>query len=295
MVEDSKTRIIRQPSLQDFASMRQRASLVHIYPPGPEIGRRYDLSGFTEAIIGRIPECQIRIDADSVSRRHAKITHGADGWQVHDLGSTNGSYLNDVRITQHALQNGDLLKIGNTIFKFLVGDNAEAAYHEEIYRMTIIDGLTQAFNRRYFDECLRKEVIRCNRYRRPLSLVMLDVDHFKAINDSHGHVAGDRALQELARRVRANVRGIELFARYGGEEFAVMLPETPSERAMMLSERLRCVVSGKPFDLEGTSTRVTISLGVATALQETTPDALIKVADDNLYKAKRAGRNKVVA
>lgn len=294
-MDDSKTRIIRQPSVQDFASMRQRASLVHIYPPGTNIGKRYDLSEFREVVIGRVPECQILIDGDSVSRRHARITRSADGWQVNDLASTNGSYVNDARITQHPLCNGDLLKIGSTIFKFLIGDNAEAAYHEEIYRMTIIDGLTQTFNRRYFDECLHNEVIRCNRYRRPLSLVMLDVDHFKKVNDSHGHVAGDRVLQELARRVRTNVREVEIFARYGGEEFALLLPETPSERAITLSERLRCLISGTPFDLEGTGVHITISLGVATTVQETTPEALIKVADDHLYKAKHAGRDKVVA
>ena len=93
------------------------------------------------------------------------------------------------------MRDGDLLKIGNAIFKFLVGGNIETAYHEEIYRMTIIDGLTQAFNKRYFVENLEKEIPRCTRHQRPLSLVMFDIDHFKKINDEHGHLAGDYVLR----------------------------------------------------------------------------------------------------
>src|SRR5205823_7659831 len=140
---------------------------------------------------------------DSVSRRHAKVVRAGSGWQVVDLGSTNGSYVNDSQITEYGLRDGDLLKIGNAIFKFLIGGNVESAYHEEIYRMTIIDGLTQAYNKRFLVDNLERELARSGRNKRSVSLVMFDIDFFKRVNDRHGHLTGDYVLKELARRVRA--------------------------------------------------------------------------------------------
>ena len=166
--------------------------------------------------------------------------------------------------------------------------------HEEIYRMTIIDGLTQAYNKRYFLENLEKEIPRCTRHQRPLSLVMFDIDHFKKINDDHGHLTGDYVLRELARRVRTRVRKEEVFARYGGEEFAVTLPETTQDQAMKVGEDLRRLVAADAFDFEGDRIPVTISVGVSTTEIEIAPEAFIKMCDDNLYKAKRGGRNRVI-
>jgi two-component system, cell cycle response regulator len=293
-MEDWKTRITQIRPVEKTASDPEQACLVLIYPAGAELGKRYELAGAKEITIGRGADCDIQVDRDSVSRRHAKVTRQGAGWMVQDLGSTNGSYVNDAQITQYGLRDGDLLKIGNAIFKFLVGGNIETAYHEEIYRMTIIDGLTQAYNKRYFVENLEKEIPRCTRHQRPLSLVMFDIDHFKKINDEHGHLTGDYVLKELARRVRTRVRKEEVFARYGGEEFALTLPETSREQAMKVSEDLRRLVSAESFDFEGDRIPVTISLGVGTIVNEVAADAFIKMADDNLYKAKRAGRNRVV-
>ncbi len=161
--------------------------------------------------------------------------------------------------------------------------------------MTIIDGLTQAYNKRYFLENLEKEIPRCTRHQRPLSLVMFDIDHFKKINDAHGHLTGDFVLKELARRIRSRVRKEEVFARYGGEEFAVTLPETSKDQAVKVSEDLRKLVGTEPFEFEGDSIPVTISIGVGTTVAEIAPDAFIRIADENLYKAKRSGRNKVIS
>jgi diguanylate cyclase (GGDEF)-like protein len=293
-MEDWKTRITQIRPVEKPASDPEQACLVLIYPGGAELGKRYELAGSKEVVIGRGGDCDIQVDRDSVSRRHAKVSRSGSGWVVQDLGSTNGSYVNDAQITQYGLRDGDLLKIGNAIFKFLMGGNIESAYHEEIYRMTIIDGLTQAFNKRYFVENLEKEIPRCTRHQRPLSLVMFDIDHFKKINDEHGHLTGDYVLKEMARRVRTRVRKEEVFARYGGEEFALTLPETSREQAMKVSEDIRKLVCAEPFDFEGDRIPVTISLGVATVINEVAADAFVKMADDNLYKAKRAGRNRVI-
>jgi diguanylate cyclase (GGDEF)-like protein len=293
-MDDWKTRITQIRPVEKPAADAEQACLVLIYPAGAELGKRYELAGTTEVTIGRGADCDIQVDRDSVSRKHAKVTKAGSGWQVADLGSTNGSYVNDNQITEYGLRDGDLLKIGNAIFKFLIGGNIESAYHEEIYRMTIIDGLTQAYNKRYFIENLEKEIPRCTRHHRPLSLVMFDIDHFKKINDDHGHLTGDYVLKELARRVRTRVRKEEVFARYGGEEFALTLPETSREQAMKVAEDLRKLVAVESFDFEGDRIPATISLGVGTIVNEIAGEGFIKMADDNLYKAKRTGRNKVI-
>src|SRR6516162_10113379 len=260
MSDDWKTRVTQIRPVEKQAVDPEQACLVLIYPPGAELGKRYELRSVGDIIIGRGADCDIQIDRDSVSRKHARVQRAGNGWQVIDLGSTNGSYVNDGQITQTSLRDGDLLKIGNAIFKFLVGGNIENSYHEEIYRMTIIDGLTQAYNKRYFVENLEKEIPRCTRHQRPLSLVMFDIDHFKKINDEHGHLTGDYVLKELARRVRTRVRKEEVFTRYGGEEFALTLPETSKEQSMKVSEDIRRLVSAEPFDFEGDRIPVTISL-----------------------------------
>src|SRR5258706_9073520 len=287
MSDDWKTRVTQIRPVEKQAVNPEEAVLVLIYPPGSELGKRYELAGTAEVVIGRGADCDIQVDRDSVSRRHAKVVRERDTWQVADLGSTNGSYVNDSQITQCSLRDGDLLKIGNAIFKFLVGGNIESSYHEEIYRMTIVDGLTQVYNKRYFIENLEKEIPRCTRHQRPLSLLMFDIDHFKKINDDHGHLTGDFVLRELARRVKTRVRKEEVFARYGGEEFAVVLPETSREQAAKVGEDIRRLVAADSFDFEGDHIVVTISVGVGTTANEIAADAFIKVADDNLYKAKK--------
>jgi two-component system, cell cycle response regulator len=274
------------------------ACLVLIYPPGPEMGKRWPL-GTDEVVVGRGSDCDIQIDRDSVSRRHARIFRVGEQWFVEDLGSTNGSYINDMPIQRSPLRDGDFVKIGSAIFKFLSGSGIETAYHEEIYRMTIIDGLTGAHNKRYFVEFLEREMARCARYGRPLSLLMFDVDHFKALNDTHGHLTGDFVLKELSRRLLGRIRKEELLARYGGEEFAAVLPETSHEGALHFAEQVRQIVGGEPFEYEGDSFHVTISIGVSTLegpAQESTTDPaeFIRLADENLYKAKRSGRDCVV-
>ncbi len=271
------------------------ACLVLIYPPGPTMGKKFPLD-VDEIVVGRGSECDIQIDRDSVSRRHARVYRTASGWEVEDLGSTNGSYINDVPVDRSPLRDSDFLKVGAAIFKFLSGDGVESSYHEEIYRLTIIDALTGAHNKRYFLEFLDREIARCTRYGRPLSLLMFDIDHFKKVNDKHGHLTGDFVLRELSRRLLRRVRKEELLARYGGEEFVAVLPETGHPGAMEFAEQVRMLVADEPFEYENDSFTVTISIGVST-IEGTQPmesSGFVKMADDNLYRAKRGGRNCVV-
>ncbi len=192
--------------------------------------------------MGRSSKCDIQIDQESISRNHSKIVNTGKSILIRDLGSTNGTYVNDEPVDEYVLRDGDLIKIGRTIFKFLTGGNIENAYHEEIYRLTTIDGLTQIFNKRYFLETLEREVARAHRYRRALSLVMFDIDHFKKINDSYGHLAGDYVLKQLAQTVRSKIRREDCFARYGGEEFAIVLPEIDAAGAQPFAEKIRQIV-----------------------------------------------------
>jgi len=290
--EDWKTRITKVSSVA--AVPAGDACLVWVYPTDAELGKRFPLEQ-EEMVLGRGSDADLTIDRDSVSRRHAKIVRAGSSYAVVDLGSTNGTYVNDEPVQERTLRDGDLVKIGNTIFKFLAGGNVESAYYEEIYKLTIFDGLTQAHNKRYFLEFIERELARAGRTGRPLSLVMFDIDHFKVINDTHGHLTGDAILKDLSARVMKSVRKDELLARYGGEEFAVVLPEASREGALEFAERVRRLVEADPFHFEGDTIRVTISLGVATTWGENvSPTAFIKEADENLYRAKRAGRNRVV-
>ena len=207
------------------------ACLIHIYPTGPGMGMRFTL-GDEPLVLGRGSDCDVRIHDYSVSRRHARIQPVADGYMAVDLQSTNGTFVNDVQTAMSTLKDGDYLRIGNCIYRYLIGGNVEADYHEEIYRLTIIDALTDIHNKRYLMEFLDRELARSARYSRPISLIMFDLDRFKSINDDLGHLGGDFTLRELAARMKGNIRKEELFARYGGEEFAVVLPETPRDGAM---------------------------------------------------------------
>ena len=282
--------------MQALTTGSLEACLVHIYPSGPSMGRRYPL-GTAALVLGRGEGCEIRIDDTSVSRRHARIVPDADGYLVEDLQSTNGTFVND-RVTdgQHRLHDGDYLRVGNCIYRYLAGGNIESEYHEEIYRLTIIDGLTQINNRRFLVDFLDREVARSNRHHRPLSLLMIDLDKFKSINDDHGHLCGDFVLRELSERMRHSVRREDLFARYGGEEFALVLVETLAPQAIEVAERIRKTIAEKPFVFDAQNLEITVSIGVATTLGDKalTSLELVKMADDLLYSAKRAGRNRVV-
>jgi two-component system, cell cycle response regulator len=280
-----------------FSTATREACLVHIYPSGPTMGCRYPLAD-RPLVIGRGEDSDIRLNDHSVSRRHAIIEPTPEGYYVCDQQSTNGTFVNDKQLdSSWLLQDGDYLRVGNCLYRYLAGGNIEAEYHEEIYRLTILDGLTQIHNQRYLNEFLEREVIRSQRHSRPLSVLMLDIDRFKSINDTFGHLCGDFVLRELADLIRGSVRKEDLFARCGGEEFVLVLVETTREGAVEVAERLRDAVASHQFRFEANPVTFTISIGVSTTIGDATTSStsLLKAADDNLYKAKRAGRNRVVS
>jgi len=270
----------------------KEACLVVIY--GLDLGKKYNVDR-PSVVIGRSSKADIQIDQESVSRNHCKLINTGKSIMLRDLGSTNGTYVNDELVDEYVLRDGDFIKIGRCIFKFLSGNNIENAYHEEIYRLTTIDGLTQVYNKRYFIETLEREIGRAQRYRRDLSLIMFDIDNFKRINDTYGHLAGDHVLKQLASVIKSRIRREDILSRYGGEEFAIILPEIDGYNSLQFAEKIRRLIEKAVFKFEETEIPVTISIGVASAsgeLQE--PHDFIRIADAKLYEAKSQGRNRVV-
>ena len=170
----NKTVVTAISKISDRPAAKE-ACLVVIY--GLDLGRKFNLTR-AQIIIGRSSKADIQIDQEAVSRNHCKIINSNGSIVLRDMGSTNGTYINDELIDEYLLRDGDFIKVGRCIFKFLSGSNIENAYHEEIYRMTIIDGLTQIYNKRFFQETLEREIGRAQRYRRDLSLIMFDLDRF---------------------------------------------------------------------------------------------------------------------
>jgi diguanylate cyclase (GGDEF)-like protein len=289
----SKTITAVEPVQPGAARKRGDACVVVLY--GPELGKRATI-GRGAFQIGRSSKNELPIDQESVSRHHARITSSQGrSYLIEDLGSTNGTFVNDERVTERRpLRDGDQIRVGRSILKFMSGANVEANYHEEIYRLMTVDALTQIFNKRYFNEALEREYNRAQRYKRELSLVLLDVDHFKKINDAHGHLAGDAVLRQVAAEVKPRLREQDIFARVGGEEFATLLPEVGHEGALATAEKVRRIIEAATFMVEGLAIRLTVSAGV-TSLdpQGKDPMSLFERADAALYKAKGDGRNRV--
>jgi diguanylate cyclase (GGDEF)-like protein len=279
------SRISERPSAKE-------ACLVVIY--GLDLGKKFNVDR-PSIVIGRSSKADIQIDQEAVSRNHCKLINTGKSIMLRDLGSTNGTYVNDELVDEYVLRDGDLIKVGRCIFKFLSGSNIENSYHEEIYRLTTIDGLTQVFNKRYFVETLEREIGRAQRYRRELSLIMFDIDNFKKINDAYGHLAGDHVLKQLASVIKARIRREDILSRYGGEEFTIILPEIDRGNVLPFAEKIRKLVEATVFRFEDADIPVTISIGVASVTPELKePHDFIRVADGNLYEAKSQGRNRVV-
>jgi two-component system cell cycle response regulator len=271
--------------------------LVVIYAEDKGVmGRRFLLdSGVLR--IGRMPDNELALCDDAVSRRHARIERGSDGWLLMDVGSRNGTLLNDRELVGQAkLRRDDRIRVGSTIFKFLSGEDVESLFHEEIYQLSIVDHLTGLHNRRFFDDSLEREFSRARRYRRSFSMLMLDIDWFKRVNDRYGHPAGDFVLQGVASLLKEALREDETVARYGGEEFGLLLPETELSVAVNVAEALRAAVAAARFDHQQVTINVTASIGVATLIGSGRGAAeLLARADKKLYEAKRSGRNRVCA
>jgi two-component system cell cycle response regulator len=238
----------------------------------------------------------MRRAAPDVSRRHARVVPDAGGHLLVDLGSTNGTFVNGRAVARHRLAPGERVQVGPFVARYLRAGDAEAAELAALADLALRDPLTGLPNRRAFEEALRREVARARRSGVPLAIAALDVDHFKRVNDAHGHAAGDAVLAAVAARAAAALRAGDLLARVGGEEFTALLPGAGLDDAAEVAGRVRAAIAAAPIEAAGRSLAVTISLGCA-ALEPADQDgaALLARADDRLYQAKRAGRDRVVA
>jgi diguanylate cyclase (GGDEF)-like protein len=218
-------------------------------------------------------------------------------WWLEDIGSRNGTYLDGHATQSSAVHDGALIRFGpSASFSFQLMDERHEAAVKELFEKSLHDPLTQIHNRRYLDNRLSMELAFAMRHETQLSLVLMDVDHFKRINDTHGHRAGDEALRQLTQGIQRQLRAEDVFARYGGEEFAILLRDVGIVGAGVVAERARQRIEARPLRLEGESVNATVSAGCA-SLDECdapTADELVRMADARLYTAKRRGRNQVV-
>ncbi len=287
-----ETRVTPYPDVRIKTGVGQDCLVIIYTVNSRELGKRFSLAG-GPVRLGRGPDNTIVLENDAVSRRHAVVEARDGKYFLVDMNSTNGTYVNDEIVYDHPLRRGDQIKIGDTILKFLSGGDLESQYHETIYRMTIMDGLTSVHNKRYLLEQLEREISRAARHRRPLALVMLDIDHFKDVNDIFGHLAGDQVLKEVAQLAKSRLRPDDVIARYGGEEFAVILPETKLDGGILIADELRQMVADEVFAFEDEEIQVTVSCGVSELAIDWRCHDFLKDADRNLYEAKRSGRNRV--
>ncbi len=291
--DDEETTKVGLPSVRGLDTRRDRAYLIVL--AGENVGQMIRLSG-SEVVLGRGENAHVRIGDDNISRRHARLFQVEGKMRIEDLGSANGTRVNGQEITQRPLVDGDKIQLGSTtVLKFTYHDELDEQFQRNMYDAAQRDGLTKAFNKRYFLDRLVAEYAYAKRHGANLSLLMVDADHFKKINDVHGHVAGDFVLTRLAGVAAATIRTEDVFARYGGEEFAVICRGIATDGAAKLGERLRRLIEQTEFVYEGKRLGVAVSIGVSGFPDPsmTSSTDMILAADEALYSAKRAGRNRV--
>ncbi len=274
-------------------SVRDRAYLILL--TGNEVGKIFKLDdGAT--VVGRSQKASISLDDDSISRAHCEVKLAGKNVEVRDLKSSNGTFVNGEQVATRVLQDGDKIRVGETtILKFSFHDRLDESFQRHMYNAALRDGLTKAYNKRHFVDQLIKEIRYSDRHQTDLCLLMFDIDHFKQVNDTHGHVVGDDVLVQLAGLTQSMLRAEDVFARYGGEEFGIIARGISIDQAGVLGERLRQAVEGAGFTSGQLRIAVTVSIGVATWMAHmSTPEHLVEAADAALYEAKRTGRNRVL-
>jgi diguanylate cyclase (GGDEF)-like protein len=291
------TRTVAHSSLEDLITPRLepgKACLIVIR--GRSVGLLLELQKLP-AVVGRSPDVELTIDDLAVSRRHAQVERGPDGFLVRDLGSTNGVFVNGVRVQAQALRDGDRIQIGTAaILKFCFQDELEADLQKKLYDSATRDSLTGLYNRRFFIETLEVDFTQAVRNDQVISLLLIDLDHFKAVNDTYGHPVGDLVLAQSARLIQSALRAEDLAGRLGGEEFVVLLRYTDGRLAFSIAERIRQTMASHDFEFQGGTLRLTASIGLATLdpAKHASAAKLIEAADRFLYRAKRQGRNRTL-
>jgi diguanylate cyclase (GGDEF)-like protein len=265
---------------------------------GTPQGHRFFITQ-TEMTIGRDPTADISVNDQSISRKHAKVTKQNGKLLLTDLGSSNGSFVNDKKLQPNetvTLSKEDMVKLGNSIFKYLPAGELEIVLYGNLGSAAHTDALTRIYNKGYLLEALEAEFKRAKALHTDFSVLFFDLDHFKKVNDTYGHDAGDYVLKEFTHLVRSShLRPKDIFARYGGEEFVVLLGNTAGKAAADMGERIRSAVETHAFIYEGKRLPVTTSMGVAELRADIeSAQTLLKAADKALYAAKTGGRNRVM-
>ena len=257
-----------------------------------------------EVILGRALGADVRVNDTKVSREHAKIISSPNGdYTLADLGSSNGTFLNGHRIERETLHNGDKITIGKHILRFELLDEIDREYQLQIRRLLAHDDLTGLLSSRSFFSELRRESARAKQQNRRFCVLMMDIDFFKLVNDTYGHLTGSKTLEEIGSCITSTLRSGDVAARFGGEEFAAFLLDAELPQAIVAAERIRAAIEefdfsvirkGKPADAE--KHRITISIGISSFPEDShDPIELVEMADSALYRAKSLGRNKVCA
>ena len=293
------TMIVDKSALERAAQAQQQTERDQAYLiviSGPHVGKMFKVEK-DESTLGRSSKADIYVNDVGISRKHARLITWGDDVFVEDLGSANGTYLNGDRLSRRVqLQDGDKITLGSTtILKFTYHDRLDETFQKQMFDAALRDSLTGAYNKNFLMNHLNTEVSFALRHGTPLSVIMFDVDHFKPVNDNHGHLAGDAILKRLSEIAMATLRTDDIFARYGGEEFTIVSRGIDMERAAIIAERLRQIVANTNFVFDGRHIPITISLGVA-ALPDVPArdtDELLSMADKALYLSKNMGRNRV--
>ncbi|MDB4953872.1 MAG: diguanylate cyclase [Myxococcales bacterium] len=290
---DDETTAAGVAELDGQAGSARNATLTVL--TGTATGQMFKVSH--DLMIGRAPTASVRVDDDGVSRNHARIRFDEGCAWAEDLKSRNGTYVNGTRLSGTIkLADGDKIQVGrSTILRFAFQDALDESFHENLLSSALRDSLTKLFNKRYLMDRLDSELKFAQRHETALSLLMIDIDHFKKVNDTHGHLAGDAVLARLAGVLIKTVRNEDVVARFGGEEIAIVLRAINIDGAAQMGERVRRLVEQTETWVAGQELRATVSIGVACfpATPVKTPEALIEAADRALYRAKNAGRNRV--
>lgn len=287
-----------QTIAQPGATLRLRSQsstpfLVVLFPR--ELYARYPLNSKKPLILGRSNECEVHLADELVSRRHCEVIWKGGQVLVRDLESTNGTFVDGSRIREKTLAPNHRLQVGGAVLKVEFKDTSEIEREKELFEAATTDGLTKVGNRRWFREQAQSDFALARRGKSQVHLILLDVDFFKKVNDTHGHPAGDFVLREIAELLHREKREEDLLARYGGEEFILLVRQASAEQALALAERLRRSVEIHRFHFSEKNIPVTISLGLSTHSdsKEETLDCLISRADKALYRSKQEGRNRV--
>ena len=285
--------------LQQAKNMEKKACFVIL--GGLDVGSVLNLDK-SVVVIGRDSVCDLVLRDYDISRRHVEIERkGSDTLAIRDLGSTNGMFIDGELTKEGVLKEGDKVLLGRqTVLKFVLMDDMEEAYQKQIFESSTRDALTGIFNRKYFNQKIVSDISFAKRHQIPFSLLMLDIDHFKTINDTYGHNAGDHVLIQVYRIIADTLRENDMVARYGGEEFVVIAQGIGFEGGKVLGERIRQRIEEEIFNTEKTEReglKVSISVGVASTLAgaDINEDIMISTADRNLYLTKEKGRNRVEA